>query len=84
MAASPLLQHTHRHSLSSSNQFVPPELESGQMYTRSQHVDFARAQAQFEEAARYKNELEVAKRENEELRQRIRELQGMLKKQSSA
>ena len=79
VAASPAVQYARQPSGSST---VPPSSESS-YHPRSPSFSTAFAAARYEEAAYHRTELENVKRENEALRQRIRELERAMNHRAS-
>ena len=74
----------HRYSSSSQSGTQVAAIDSHAHHTRSPSFSAAVAAARYEEAAFHRSELESVKRENEALRQRIRELERSLGGRSAA
>jgi hypothetical protein len=74
----------HRYSSSSQSGTQVAAIDSHAHHTRSPSFSAAVAAARYEEAAFHRSELESVKRENEALRQRIRELERSLGSRSAA
>jgi hypothetical protein len=73
----------HRQSASSQPATQIPAIDSHTHHARSPSFSAAVAAARYEEAAFHRAELESVKRENEALRQRIRELERSLGSRSA-
>ena len=82
LTTSPMLPHSHRQSISSTTQHGLVDVEPGQTHARH-YFEMGRA-SNVDDAAKYKAELESAKKENEDLRLKIKELQAQLKRTESS
>lgn len=75
---------SHRHSSASQSAGPSPAVESFAHHARSPSFSAAVAAARYEEAAQHRSELEAVKKENDTLRQQIRDLERSLRSRSGA